>query len=130
MSVTLAQLRDLDALKSSRPLHLGLTGRFVSGAPAALRRVLYQWHRLGLLELEGVTLDPVGRTARARQLERVAEDVQPWVTSCSVKLTQDVASGALTIASGVRLVDGRTHPLEVVASLARVELTRLAGERA
>ncbi len=126
MSNTILQVRDLDAVRTLRPLVFGLTGRFVQGVPAILRRVLYQWHRAGLLELEGQTLGPVDRAALARTLERLAEEVG-FVGNCSEQLRQDAASGDLTNAAAVQLEDGRTYPLEVVASAARPVLLQIGG---
>ncbi len=119
----------MDAVVTLRPLVFGLTGRFVAGVPAILRRVLYQWHRAGLLELEGQTFAPADRAALGRSLERIAEEVG-FVGSCSVRLRQDPATGDLTITATVRLDDGRTYPLEVVASSARAAVLQLGGQQA
>lgn len=127
MSNTIDQVRDLDAVKTLRPLAFGLTGRFVQGADAILRRVLCQWRRAGLLELEGQTLDRVARRALARQAERLAEQVS-FVVSCTVVLTQDEASGDATYAARVRLEDETTRALEVVASAARPIVLQLGGQ--
>ncbi len=126
MSNTILQVRDLDAVKSFRPLVFGLTGRFVSGVPAILRRVLYQWHRAGLLELEGQTLGPADRAALVNGLERLGQDVS-FVSGCTVRLRLDAASGDLVETATVQLEDGRTYPLEVVASSARPAVLQLGG---
>jgi hypothetical protein len=131
MSNTILQVRDLDAVKTLRPLAFGLTGRFISGVPAILRRVLYQWHRAGLLELEGQSFSPIDRAALANRLEREGGDVDfVGPGNCSVRLRQDPASGDLTITATVRLEDGRTYPLEVVASAARGAILQLGGQTA
>lgn len=122
MSLRLADVKDTDCLRSQSPLVLGrMPGRYVTGAAAILRRVLYAWalpqvlvydetFGEGLLLYEGITLGPGQILGLRRSLERAAE-AEDFVLAAQVPVALD--GNTLSIPGTIRLVDGRAYPLEV-----------------
>lgn len=136
---SLANVRDLDCVKSFSPLVLGLSSREVTGAAAVLRRILYRWClRRGslfyatdigvvrpLLELEGVTFDADDVEAYAASLRREASE-EDFVLNAAVTCSLSGA-GIAGVAGAILLVDGKTYPLEVDVSGAQAALLAIGG---
>ena len=135
----LALVRDLDCIASFAPLAFDLSAREVTGAAAVLRRVLTRWctrkgalrHAPGvgidtpLLDLDGCTFDAVELDGLRAALEREAED-EDFVAAARVPLSIRI-DGALVVPGAITLVDGRTYPLEVLASSAQLALLALGA---
>lgn len=129
--LALAQVTDTDCLRSGRPLVLGrMPGRYVTGAQAILRRILYAWllpkgvlrqyvadeglpFGEGLALLEGATLSPRQILGLRRRLE-VSAGEEDFVAAARVPLTFE--AGVLAVPGEIQLVNGLTYPLEVSLS--------------
>jgi hypothetical protein len=134
----LAEVRDIDCVVSQAPLRFDLTAREVTGAAAVLRRILYRWcsrkgsvrHAPGLglvtplLDLDGATLSPPQLDGLRAALIREALD-EDFVERADVTLS--LLAGALLVSAAIALVDGRTYPLEVLASAASAALLAIGG---
>lgn len=136
MTLALADVKDTDCLRSQRPLILGrMPGKYVTGAAAILRRVLYAWaippvllydatFGEGLLLYEGITLGPGQILGLRRRLETAAE-AEDFVLSAQVPVALE--GNALSIPGTIRLVDGRAYPLEVSISQAGAALRAIGA---
>jgi hypothetical protein len=135
----LADVRDLDSVKSFSPLVLGMSAREVSGAAAVLRRILYRWcSRKGslrhapsvgldapLTDLDAATWSTDERDGYGEALVREAKD-EDFVDDATVTLRLDDA-GTLTVRGSIRLIDGKTYALEVDAGAAGAALKTIGG---
>lgn len=138
MTLALADVEDLDLVTAWSPLAFDLTARRVRGPAAILRRILYRWcipagfldfdRSVGLvvplLDLEGYTFTPGDLAAKALAFQREAEEVD-YVLRAPVTVT--LTNGRLDITARVTLVDGKTYPLEVLASQVSAALLALGG---
>jgi hypothetical protein len=136
---SLAAVRDPDCIASFVPLRFDYSNRTVTGPDAVLRRVLYRWcslrgtvrhaEDLGLItplfDIEGATFSLAGLDGLKAALVREALAVD-FVIGAGVTLTL-TGSGKLVVSAAITLVDGRTYPLEVVASAASAALLALGG---
>jgi len=132
MTLALADVCDLDCVTSWSPLVLDLpaTERYARGGDAILRRILYQWVRVGgLLELPGRTLDR-GELALLRSQFASLAEAEDYVSSAVVSLALDETSTVMEVAAAVKLIDGRTYPLEVATADAAAALTALGSTTA
>lgn len=131
----LANVCDTDCLRSMSPLVLGrMPGKYAFGADAILRRCLYAAllptgvlvydgvFGEGILTIEGATLSAKQIRGLQGRLEAAwrAEDYV-LAASCPVALV----SGTLSLPGAVKLVDGRTYPLEMTLSSAGASLDAL-----
>ncbi len=118
MTLSLAQVCDLDCVVSLRPLILDLPcpNRYARGVDAILRRVLYSWCRdlsVNLPALEGTRWDRNSLLRYRGELEGAARGV-PFVAGASVPLT--LSGTRLLIRGRIALVTGLTFALEVAAA--------------
>jgi hypothetical protein len=121
MTLTLAQICDLDCVASASPLCFDLptTERYVYGAQAVAQRVLVGWATdAAILELEGRSWS-AGDIARYQALlASIAED-EDFVLSASVTVAV-VDGGAVTVTALLILDDGSPtgiqYPLELSAA--------------
>lgn len=134
----LSDVRDLDCVVSYSPLVFDMTAREVTGPAAVLRRILYRWcslrgavrHALGLgldtplTDLEAATLSDEDLDAYRAALEREAMD-EDFVLDAAVPLS--LVAGRLLVIGQITLVDGRTYPLEVLASGASAALVAIGA---
>ena len=134
----LAQVQDTDCIVSLRPLVLGRRpGAYVTGARAVLQRVLYRWlcpavpwrdydptWGCGLLSLLGATLSPRQLLGLRQQLEGQAK-LGDFVADAKAPLS--LVDTALSVVGSIKLVDGRSYPLEVLLSAAGPALDALGA---
>lgn len=131
-TLALADVCDIDCVVSWSPLVLDMpaTDRYARGGDAILRRILYQWVRVGgLLELPGRTLDR-GELALLRSKFAGLAEAEDYVSSAVVVLTLDETTTVMAIAGAIKLVDGRTYPLEVSTADADAAITALGSTTA
>lgn len=135
----LADVRDLDCVKSFSPLVLDMSAREVTGADAVLRRILYRWcsakgsirHAPGvgldvpLTDLDAATWSTTELDGYNAALVREAMD-EDFVNTAVVTLALD-AFGVFTVRGSITLVDGKTYQLEVAASAAGAALKTIGG---
>lgn len=134
-ALALSLVTDTDCVASMRPLVLRrMPGRYVTGPQAILRRVLYRWLIVagqlvydnsfgeGLLQVEGATLGPGQLLGLRRRLE-VAAGAEDYVTSTSVPVV--LVGTELRVPGVIKLVDGKSYPLEVSISSAGAALRAL-----
>lgn len=136
----LADVRDLDSVKSFSPLVLGMSAREVRGPAAVLRRILYRWcTRKGalryapsvgldvpILDLDAATwsTDELDGYATALVREAKDEDFVSSDTSVTLRLGE---GGVLIMRGAIKLVDGKTYALEVAAGAAGAALKSIGG---
>jgi hypothetical protein len=139
MTIALADVEDIDLIKSFSPLAFDLSARRVKGSAAILRRILYRWcipagfldfdRSVGLavplLDLEGYTFSTNDLAAKALAFQREAEGVD-YVLNAPVEVTL-TSAGRMDVSARVTLVDGKTYPLEVLASQVSAALLALGG---
>ncbi len=118
-TLALSEVCDPDCIASTNPLELDRpsTERYVRGADAILRRILYAWIRGGLLTLEGSSLSRADIVLLRGHFEALAE-AEDYVLGVDLVLDLDDASGVLTISAAVQFVTGRTYEFEVTAGAA------------
>lgn len=135
---SLADVRDIDCVASLAPLMFDLSAREVTGVAAVLRRILYRWcsrrgairHAPGigmetpLTDLEAAALSDQDLEGYRAALEREAME-EDFVSDAQVALT--LVGGRLFVSGRITLVDGRTYPLEVLASEANAALLAIGG---
>jgi hypothetical protein len=139
LTLALAEVEDIDLIKSFSPLAFDLSARRVKGPAAILRRILYRWcipagfldfdRSVGLvvplLDLEGYTFSTNDLAAKALAFQREAEGVD-YVLNAPVEVTL-TSAGRMDVSARVTLIDGKTYPLEVLASQVSAALLALGG---
>lgn len=123
----LANVVDMDCIRSTNPLAFGLTSAFATGPAAILRRILWRWCQLlgfvtyapdlglptPLLDIDGATFSRADLAGLRGQLAKQAR-AEDFVTDASISVSLSDA-GALRIVAVISMTDGGNYPLEVQA---------------
>jgi hypothetical protein len=136
VTLPLADIRDPDCIASLSPLTFDITGAYVTGASAIVRRVLYRivsprgslvyarGSGIDLRDLENASLSPAQIEGWRSALVREARAVD-YVLDATAGLALVERTWIVVVA--VVLVDGRTYPLEVGIADAGAALNSLGG---
>lgn len=136
LALALADVRDQECIASLSPLTFDVSGAYVTGAAAIIRRVLYR-----LVSRRGSLVHALGVGIDIRDLENASlskAQIEGWRNAIvrearAVDFVLDAAAGvrligrAWVVVVAVVLVDGLTYPLEVGISDAGAALTSLGG---
>lgn len=121
-AITLDQVRDIDCIASFNPLSFDMSGRYVTGAPAVLRRIVYAWFSprgslrwaldrgAGIGGLENNDLDARRMIGWQATIEGEARKVD-FVHGCRTRLA--FRDRTLSITSAIDLADDEQYPLEI-----------------
>jgi len=134
VTLSLAQVRDMDCLVSMSPLAFDQPSpyREAVGAQAILRRILYSWCRdisTPLIDLEGWRPDARMLRTLKQELEsaaRLAGDGD-FIAGASVSVTYDDVTGRIQPKGRIQLVDGLTYLLEVAVGDAPAALLAIGA---
>ena len=138
----LANVVDMDCVRSTNPLAFGLTSAFVTGARAILQRILARWCQLlgfvphapdlglttPLLDIAGATFSRADLAGLRGQLTKQAR-AEDFVTDAAVALSLTDA-GLLSVVAIITLMDGGNYPLEVQAIDAINQLGQIKATQA
>jgi len=144
MSITLAEVRDLDCIASLSPLQFDWGTTYVTGARAVLRRCLYAictprgalvWSEesrgkgVNIFDLQNATLTPAGIAGWKRAIIRQLKGVDFVVdATCGLVLNGNewIVAPAVALTDGVGGAAG-VYPLEVAIGAAGAAINSLGG---